>query len=215
MIFTLPALTYTYGALEPYIDAKTMEIHHTKHHQAYINQLNQALVGTSLPEALDGAPDLLNQLITSISSYNQTIRNHAGGHFNHSFFWDSLSPAAPQQPHPNSHLLKAITATFGSFDAFKTLFTQAAAAHFGSGWAWLSIAKTDGRLMITTTPNQDNPLMDIIAVAAQGIPILGLDVWEHAYYLCYQNNRLAYIEACWHVINWGFIEKRFIQETTL
>ncbi|MBX9889966.1 MAG: superoxide dismutase [Amoebophilaceae bacterium] len=214
MIFTLPALPYTYGALEPYIDAKTMEIHHTKHHQAYINQLNQAMVDTSLPEAFDKESLLLNQLITSISSYNQTIRNHAGGHFNHSFFWDSLTPFAPQQPHAGSQLLKAITATFGSFDAFKAAFAKAAAAHFGSGWAWLSIAKTDGRLMITATPNQDNPLMDIIPVEAQGTPILGLDVWEHAYYLCYQNNRLAYIEAFWHVINWGFVEKRF-QEVTL
>jgi len=211
MIFRLLNFPYSYGALEPYIDAQTMEIHYTKHHQAYVNNLNQALT-EEIKNIAATEIEILTQLMASISNYPIAIRNHGGGHFNHTFFWNSL--IAPTSKLLPTTLLQAIEESFGSFDTFKENFTKAALSHFGSGWCWLSVAKTDGKLIITTTANQDNPLMDIIPLAAQGMPILGLDVWEHAYYLRYQNRRADYIGAFWKIINWECIEHRLNQVTS-
>ncbi|TDG94958.1 superoxide dismutase [Cardinium endosymbiont of Culicoides punctatus] len=210
MNFEFPSLLpYSYDALEPYIDARTMEIHHTKHHQAYVNNLNQALVGTSIV-AVDGLESaVLDELLKNISRYSPIVRNNAGGHFNHSFFWNSLTPHALKKP--ESLLLEAIEGSFGSFEAFQKLFSTTAATHFGSGWAWLSVSKKDGKLIVSSTANQDNPLMDVIPVENQGIPILGLDVWEHAYYLFYQNRRQEYIASFWNIINWKVVESRFME----
>lgn len=209
MIFTLPALPYAYNGLVPYIDAQTMEIHHTKHHQAYVDKLNQALAGTAIATAQGTEPSVLTHLLKDISAYHTAVRNNAGGHFNHSFFWNGLTPHATQTV--GISLLDALEKSFGSFEAFKETFTAAAAGHFGSGWAWLSVARQDQRLFISTTNNQDNPLMNAIPVQEQGLPILGLDVWEHAYYLLYQNKRLAYIEAFWQIIHWGEVESRYMK----
>ena len=203
----LPALPYAFDALEPHIDARTMEIHHGKHHAAYIAGLNTALAN---------APNLLNQPLPNLlgnlpavadETLRTPLRNHGGGHWNHSFFWQTLAPAA-RSGKPSESLAAAIIAAFGSIDAFKKAFGEAAAKRFGSGWAWLILQ--DGKLKITSTPNQDNPLMkNIVPDADSGTPILGLDVWEHAYYLHYQNRRPDYIAAWWNIVNWPVVSKRF------
>ncbi len=190
-MFELPALTYAFNALEPHIDARTMEIHHGKHHQAYVNNLNNAVKGN----AAEGKS--LEELMHEVSKYSMAIRNNGGGHWNHSLFWTLLSPTGGGNP--SGKLADDIAATFGSFEAFKEQFNTAATTRFGSGWAWLVVH--DGKLVVTSTPNQDNPLMDIAEV--KGTPILGLDVWEHAYYLHYQNRRPDYINAWWNVVNWN------------
>lgn len=196
-MFTLPALPYAHNALEPHIDAKTMEIHHGKHHQAYVNNLNNAVNGN----AAEGVS--LTDLVHNISKYSPAIRNNGGGHWNHSFFWGIMGPNAGGQP--TGALMDTIVASFGSFDAMKEQFNSAATTRFGSGWAWLVVH--DHKLVITSTPNQDNPLMDLAEV--KGTPILGLDVWEHAYYLHYQNRRPDYIGAFWNVINWSAVNAHF------
>ena len=198
MPFTLPALPYAFNALEPHIDAKTMEIHHGKHHNAYVTNLNNALAGTEA-EKLS-----LEEINHTISKFPVAVRNNGGGHWNHSFFWTILGPNAGGTP--TGKVADAINASFGSFDEFKTKFAAAATGRFGSGWAWL-IKDASGKLAITSTPNQDNPLMDIAEV--KGTPLLGLDVWEHAYYLHYQNRRPDYIAAFWNVVNWAEVTKRF------
>ena len=196
-MFELPALPYAHNALEPHIDARTMEIHHGKHHQAYVNNLNNAVKGN----AAEGVS--LLDLIHNISKYTPAIRNNGGGHWNHTFFWGIMGPNAGGQP--TGALMDAIVASFGSFDAMKEQFNSAATTRFGSGWAWLIVH--DHKLVITSTPNQDNPLMDIAEV--KGSPILGLDVWEHAYYLHYQNRRPDYIGAFWNVVNWSAVNAHF------
>ena len=196
-MFELPALPYAHNALEPHIDEKTMEIHHGKHHQAYVNNLNNAVKGN----AAEGVS--LVDLVHNISKYSPAIRNNGGGHWNHSFFWGIMGPNGGGQP--TSALMDAIVASFGSFDAMKEQFNSAGTTRFGSGWAWLIVH--DHKLAITSTPNQDNPLMDIAEV--KGTPILGLDVWEHAYYLHYQNRRPDYIGAFWNVINWSAVNAHF------
>lgn len=204
---SLPALPYGYDALEPHIDARTMEIHHGKHHAAYIAGLDAAL--TKAPELKSAAPTDLLAKIPSIAdpSIQTAIRNHGGGHWNHTFFWETLAPAAKSGA-PSEKLNAAIVSTFGSMDAFKKAFGEAAAKRFGSGWAWLILQ--NGKLKITSTPNQDNPLMKgIVPDADLGKPILGLDVWEHAYYLHYQNRRPDYISAWWNIVNWAEVSKRF------
>lgn len=198
MSFELPALDYAFNALEPHIDARTMEIHHGKHHQAYVNNLNNALKDNAA--ALSSG---LEEIIRNISKYSPAVRNNGGGHWNHSMFWKVMSPNGGGAP--SGDLGTAITATFGSVDAMREQFNQAAATRFGSGWAWLIVH--DGKLVITSTPNQDNPLMDVAEV--KGTPILGLDVWEHAYYLHYQNRRPDYIGAWWNVVNWEEVSARY------
>lgn len=197
MPFTLPALPYAYDALEPHIDTLTMQIHHDKHHQAYVDNLNKAIAGTA------NESKSLDQLVQHAGSISPAVRNNGGGHWNHSFFWESLAPAAGSSP--VGKLAESITADFGSFDAFKEKFSQAGMTRFGSGWAWL--IEQDGKLAISSTPNQDNPLMDVAEV--KGIPLLGVDVWEHAYYLKYQNRRAEYLSAFWNVIDWKVINKRY------
>ncbi len=196
MAHSLPALPYDFGALEPHIDAQTMQIHHGKHHQAYVDNLNKALAGT------DSEGKSLEDLMADISKYPAAVRNNGGGHFNHSLFWTILSPDGGQ---PSGDLAKAINETFGSLDALKEKVNNAGATRFGSGWAWLIVK--DGKLEVTSTPNQDNPLMDVAEV--KGTPILGIDVWEHAYYLKYQNKRPDYLAAVWSVINWEEVGKRY------
>ncbi len=198
MAFTLPELPYALAALEPHIDARTMEIHHGKHHNAYVTNLNNALAGT------EGEGKSLEDLIANISKYSPAVRNNGGGHFNHSFFWKSMSPDGGGEP--MGKLGEAINATFGSYAEFKTAFANAGATRFGSGWAWLSVG-ADGKLFISSTPNQDNPLMDV--AEQKGTPILGLDVWEHAYYLHYQNRRPDYIAAFFSVVDWKKVNTRF------
>jgi Fe-Mn family superoxide dismutase len=195
--FELPALPYAYDALEPYIDKMTMEIHHTKHHNAYVTNLNKAVEGTEM----EGKS--LEELMASISKYPAAVRNNGGGHWNHSMFWTLMKKGGGGEP--TGVLAEAIKSAFGSFADFKTQFSNAGATRFGSGWAWL--VKQNGKLVIGSTPNQDNPLMDIADI--KGTPILGLDVWEHAYYLKYQNRRPEYIENWWNVINWAEASKRF------
>jgi len=196
MAFTLPALPYGFDALEPHIDAQTMQIHHDKHHQAYVDNLNKALAGT------DGENLSLEELMANISKYPAPVRNNGGGHYNHSLFWEVLGANGGQ---PEDELAEAINAAFGSLDALKEKMNAAGTTRFGSGWAWLIVK--DGKLEVTSTPNQDNPLMDIAEV--KGTPILGIDVWEHAYYLKYQNKRPDYLSAIWNVINWAEVAKRF------
>ena len=198
MAFTLPALSYATDALEPHIDKLTMEIHHGKHHQAYVTNLNKALEGK--PEA-DGSID---DIIKNISKFPPAVRNNGGGHYNHSLFWTLLSPSGGGEP--TGALATAINSTFGSFADFKTKVQEAGATRFGSGWAWL-IVTADKKLAVTSTPNQDNPLMDIAEV--KGTPILGIDVWEHAYYLKYQNRRPDYLAAIWNVINWNHVAELY------
>ncbi|QEC51410.1 superoxide dismutase [Anseongella ginsenosidimutans] len=195
MAFELPALPYAPDALEPHIDGKTMEIHHGKHHQAYVTNLNKALEGKEAGS--------IEEICKNVSSYGAAVRNNGGGHFNHSLFWTVIGPNAGGTP--SGELAAAIDTAFGSFDAFKEKFSAAAATRFGSGWAWLIVK--DGKLEVTSTPNQDNPLMDVTEV--QGTPVLGLDVWEHAYYLNYQNRRPDYIAAFYNVINWDAVAKRY------
>lgn len=198
MTHTLPKLPYAFDALEPYIDAQTMQIHHGKHHQAYVDKLNDAIKGTPAAELS------LEDLQKSISKLSPAVRNNGGGHYNHSLFWQILGPHNGGKG-PDGALNDAITSTFGSLDAFKEKFEQAAVTRFGSGWAWLLVK--DGKLEVSSTPNQDNPLMDVADV--KGTPILGLDVWEHAYYLKYQNKRPDYTKAFWNVVNWAEVTKRF------
>ncbi|HSF52666.1 MAG TPA: superoxide dismutase [Algoriphagus sp.] len=197
MAFTLPALPYAFDALEPHIDARTMEIHHGKHHNAYVTNLNNAIAGTEL----EGKS--LEELM-KVAGSNAAVRNNGGGHWNHSFFWQILSPSGGGAP--SGELASAIDAKFGSFDAFKEAFNKAGATRFGSGWAWLCV-DTKKELCVCSSPNQDNPLMDVSE--CPGTPILGLDVWEHAYYLHYQNRRPDYIAAFWNLINWDEVSKRF------
>ena len=198
MAFTLPALPYAFNALEPHIDARTMEIHHGKHHNTYVTNLNNAVAGKA-EENLS-----IEDICKNVSKYPVAVRNNGGGHYNHSFFWTILGPNAGGKP--SGALADAINSAFGNFDEFKTKFAAAAGGRFGSGWAWL-ITDSSGKLQITSTPNQDNPLMDV--AEAQGKPVLGLDVWEHAYYLNYQNRRPDYIAAFWNVVNWNEVAKRF------
>jgi superoxide dismutase, Fe-Mn family len=198
MSFTLDPLPYANNALEPHFDALTMEIHHDRHHQAYVNNLNAAVAGTDL----EGKT--IEDILAGISKSSAAVRNNGGGHYNHSFFWKSISPNGGGTP--SGELAKAIDAKFGSFDAFKEEFKKAAATRFGSGWAWLILK--DGELAVTSTPNQDNPIMDIAEV--KGTPILGLDVWEHAYYLKYQNKRPDYIDAYWSVVDWKAADTLFV-----
>jgi Fe-Mn family superoxide dismutase len=197
MSFELPKLQYAYDALEPVIDARTMEIHHTKHHGAYTTNLNAAVQGT----ALEGKS--IEELMAGISKSPVAVRNNGGGYYNHCLFWEIMTPGGAKAP--QGELEKAINDSFGSFDNFKDAFTKAAATRFGSGWAWL--VKQGDSLVVSSTPNQDNPLMDVAEV--QGTPILGLDVWEHAYYLNYQNRRPDYISSFYDVINWDEVAKRF------
>ncbi|MCW3084834.1 MAG: Superoxide dismutase [Bacteroidetes bacterium] len=197
MAFELPKLAYAYDALEPNIDAKTMEIHHSKHHNAYVTNLNNAIAGT------DAEKLSIEEICKNISKYPMPVRNNGGGHFNHSLFWTIMGPNAGGEP--TGDLAAAINSAFGSFAEFKTQFAAAATTRFGSGWAWLIVK--DGKLAVSSTPNQDNPLMDVAEV--KGTPILGVDVWEHAYYLHYQNRRPDYLAAFWNVINWNEVAKRF------
>ncbi len=197
MAFELPALPYAFNALEPHFDAMTMEIHHDRHHKAYTDNLNKAIEGTPL------ANESIESILASISKQTPAIRNNGGGYYNHNLFWEILTPNAPAAP--AGELAAAIDKTFGSLDKMKEQFNNAAATRFGSGWAWLIVK--DGELAITSTPNQDNPLMDIAEV--KGAPILGLDVWEHAYYLKYQNKRPDYIGAFWNLINWNKVAELY------
>ncbi len=197
MAFELPALPYATDALEPHIDKMTMEIHHGKHHQAYVDNLNKALAGT------DGEGLEIEDILKNISKYPAAVRNNGGGHYNHSLYWNIMSPKGGGSP--SGELAQAIDYTFGSFEDFKKKFAEAGVTRFGSGWAWLTV--TDERIEISSTPNQDNPLMDIVEV--KGTPILGMDVWEHAYYLKYQNKRPDYIAAFWNVVDWNAVGDRY------
>jgi len=198
MAFTLPELNYAYDALETVIDARTMEIHHSKHHNAYVTNLNAALAGT------DAENHSIEDICKNISKYAMPVRNNGGGHFNHSLFWTVLKPNNGNGP--TGKLAEAINNDLGGMDTFKEEFSKAAATRFGSGWAWLSVA--NGNLFISSTPNQDNPLMDLEGVQ-NGTPILGLDVWEHAYYLNYQNRRPDYISSFFSIINWDEVSRRY------
>lgn len=201
MAFTLPELPYAYDALEPHIDARTMEIHHTKHHNGYTNNLNAAIEGTDL------AGKSIEDILANVSAQSTAVRNNGGGYYNHNLFWAILSPNGGGEP--TGALADDIKATFGSFDEFKETFNKAAATRFGSGWAWLCV--NNGKLEVCSTPNQDNPLMDVDTNGCGGTPILGLDVWEHAYYLNYQNRRPDYIGAFWNVVNWDEVSKRYAE----
>jgi Fe-Mn family superoxide dismutase len=198
MAFELPALPYASDALEPSIDKETMEIHHGKHHQAYVDNLNKALEGG------DGADKSIEEICKNISQYNTAVRNNGGGHYNHSLFWTVLSPNGGKAP--TGELATAIDEAFGSFEELKKKLQTAGATRFGSGWSWLIVDEA-GKLQVTSTPNQDNPLMDIAEV--QGTPIFGIDVWEHAYYLKYQNKRPAYLEEIFNVVDWDAVAKRY------
>lgn len=198
MSFELPKLKYAYDALEPHIDARTMEIHHSKHHAGYTNNLNNAISGTNL----EGKS--IEDILTNLDMSNSAVRNNGGGFYNHSLFWEIMNPEGKGRL--SGELKDAIEAAFGSFDDFKSKFSKAAATQFGSGWAWLCVHK-GGKVEVCSSPNQDNPLMP--GVGCGGIPILGLDVWEHAYYLNYQNRRPDYIEAFFNVINWNEVERRY------
>lgn len=200
MAFELPNLSYAYDALEPHIDARTMEIHHTKHHNGYTTKLNAAIAGTELESRS------IEDILKSLDMSNMAVRNNGGGFFNHVLYWDIMSPNGGGNP--NGNLGKAIEDAFGSFDGFKDKFSAAAGARFGSGWAWLC-AHQGGKVDICSTPNQDNPLMP--NTGCGGHPILGIDVWEHAYYLNYQNRRPDYIEAFFKVINWNEVERRYAE----
>lgn len=200
MAFELPALPYAPDALEPHIDKATMEIHHGRHHKAYVDNLNKAIEGT------DAANQSIEDILKNVSKYAVGVRNNGGGHYNHSLFWTILSPNANMQP--SGELAQAINETFGSLDELKSQINAAGAGRFGSGWAWLTVS-ADGKLQVSSTPNQDNPLMDVAEV--KGTPILGIDVWEHAYYLKYQNKRPDYLSAIWNVINWDAVAERYAQ----
>ena len=198
MAFELPALAYAHAALEPHIDTKTMEIHHGKHHQAYVTNLNNAIAGT------DAEKMSIEDICKNISKYPMAVRNNGGGHYNHTLFWSIMAPNAGGTP--TGDLAKAIETDLGGFDKFKADFIAAGATRFGSGWAWLCV-KADGKLCVCSTPNQDNPLMDI--AECKGTPILGMDVWEHAYYLHYQNRRPDYMAAFFNVINWNKVAENY------
>ncbi len=195
--FQFPSLPYGYDALEPYIDAKTMEIHYDRHHRAYFNNFVNAIKGTPVEDMS------LEEIFAQMSSMSDVIRNNGGGFYNHNLFWKNMSPNGGE---PSDELTAAIEKAFGSFDNFKELFGSAAASRFGSGWAWL-VVNSEGELEVGSTPNQDNPLMDISPI--RGIPILGLDVWEHAYYLKYQNRRPDYIDNFWNIVNWRDVSERY------
>ena len=200
MAFKLPDLPYAFAALEPHIDARTMEIHHGKHHAGYTNKLNAAIEGTELENMK------IEDILANVSKYSTGVRNNGGGYYNHSLFWAIMSPDGGGEPAAHSDLATAIKRDFGSFSDFKKQFSEAAGSRFGSGWAWLCVDDTD-RLFICSTPNQDNPLMDVVPEV--GTPILGLDVWEHAYYLNYQNRRPDYVEAFFNLINWKEVTERY------
>lgn len=202
MAFTLPELPYAHDALEPHFDKQTMEIHHGKHHQAYVTNLNAALEGS------EWADKNIEELMSNMSKLPVAVRNNGGGHFNHSLFWTVLSPNGGGAP--TGKLAADIDAKFGSFDSFKTEFAKAGATRFGSGWAWLCV-KGDGALCVCSSPNQDNPMMDISE--CPGTPILGLDVWEHAYYLKFQNRRPDYISTFWSLVNWDEVSRRYAAAT--
>jgi Fe-Mn family superoxide dismutase len=197
MAFTLPPLPYAHDALEPHIDAQTMQIHHGKHHQAYVDNLNKAIAGT------EHENKSLEELVANASKISPAVRNNGGGHWNHSFFWEILGPNGGGQP--TGKLSEAINTGFGSLDGLKEKVNAAGTTRFGSGWAWLVVK--DGKLEVTSTPNQDNPLMDVAEV--KGTPVLGIDVWEHAYYLKYQNRRPEYLAAFWNAVNWSKVAERF------
>ncbi|MGQ8869088.1 superoxide dismutase [Myroides sp. TSA_177.3] len=198
--FNLPALAYAYDALEPHFDQETMTIHHSKHHQAYVDNLNNALAGTP------NENKSIEEILGNISTYAPAVRNNGGGHFNHTLFWSILSPTA--QLAPKGKLAEVIVQTFGSLESLKEEIKKVGLGQFGSGWAWLFV-KADGTLAVTGTPNQDNPLMDTNG-ANQGYPILGVDVWEHAYYLKYQNKRADYLDAFWSVLDWSLVEQHYL-----
>jgi len=204
MSFTLPELSFSTNDLEPHIDARTMEIHHGKHHQTYITNLNNALNGHDQLLTMQ-IEDLISDLSSLPDSVQGAVRNNGGGHANHSFFWESLSPSGGGLP--SGALADSISSTFGNFDALKETFAKAALTRFGSGWAWL-IQRGDGTLAVTSTPNQDSPIMEGIADEC-GTPLIGLDVWEHAYYLNYQNRRPDYVAAFWNVLDWDQVSSRF------
>lgn len=200
MAFELPKLNYPNNALEPHIDARTMEIHHDKHHQAYVTNLNNAIAGTEMEKMS------IEDICKNISKYPMAVRNNGGGHYNHTLFWEIMGPKSGGVP--TNEVGKAIEAELGGFEKFKADFTQAGITRFGSGWAWLCV-KADGKLCVCSTPNQDNPLMDI--AECKGTPILGMDVWEHAYYLDYQNRRPDYIGAFFNVINWTKVNELYLK----
>lgn len=201
--YSLPRLSYTYASLEPFIDKQTMEIHHSKHHQTYINNLNKALENQSFKNAP------LIEIFRQVSQMDSAIRNNGGGHYNHALFWQMLKPNPNKEKNlPSENFQKILSEHFQSFEEFKKQFSDKAAKHFGSGWCWL-VAKNKKELKIVTTPNQDNPLMDVVDANDRGLPLLGLDVWEHAYYLHYQNRRAEYIENWWNIVNWDFVENRY------
>lgn len=197
MAFELPKLSYDYTALEPHIDARTMEIHHTKHHAGYTNNLNNAVAGS----ALEGKS--IEEILKGVSGQSTAVRNNGGGYYNHNLYWEVMAPGG--SPNPEGVLLDAIKESFDSVENFREAFVQAAVTRFGSGWAWLVLQ--NNKLVVSSTPNQDNPLMDVAEV--QGTPILGIDVWEHAYYLNYQNRRPDYVNAFWNLINWDEVARRF------
>lgn len=201
MSYTLPALPYAYEALEPHFDAQTMTIHHQRHHQAYIDNLNKALAGT------DAESKPLEQILTEISKHTPAVRNNGGGHYNHDLFWKILSPTPKLAP--EGKLAEAINSTFGSLDKLKADIKAAGLTQFGSGWAWL-LVKYNGSIGVSATANQDNPLMDTNLVS-RGFPVLGVDVWEHAYYLKYQNKRADYLDAFWSVLDWTAVEKNYAE----
>lgn len=201
MAHELPPLPYAYDALEPYIDTQTMQLHHDKHHAAYVNNLNAALESADESLRALSVEDLLRRIHEVPESIRTAVRNNGGGHANHSLFWSIMGPGGGGEP--TGELASAINSTFGSFQAFKDLFSKTAASHFGSGWAWLVVK--DGKLEVRSTPNQDSPLME------GQIPILGLDVWEHAYYLKYQNRRPEYIQNWWNVVNWAEVNRRYLE----
>ncbi len=204
MAHTLPELGYAYDALEPHIDARTMEIHHTKHHNTYVTKLNGALEGSGLEDKK--ICELIGDLSAVPENIRTAVRNNGGGHANHSFFWEVISPGGASAP--SGDLAAAIDAAFGSFDAFKEAFADAGAGRFGSGWAWL-VKKDDGSVAVCSTANQDSPCMGDAVAGCSGKPVIGLDVWEHAYYLNYQNRRPDYIAAFWNVVNWDVAAKNF------
>ena len=197
MAFELPKLNYNYNALEPHIDARTMEIHHTKHHGGYTTKLNNAVAGTEL----EGKT--IEEILKGVSGHSTAVRNNGGGYYNHNLYWEVLTPGGSKSP--KGELLDAINKSFGTLENFREAFVQAALTRFGSGWAWLILQNK--KLVVSSTPNQDNPLMDVADV--QGTPILGIDVWEHAYYLNYQNRRPDYVDAFWDLINWDEVARRF------
>ncbi len=203
MAYELPKLPYAYDALEPHIDARTMEIHHTKHHQAYVDNANKALEGSAMADL--PVEELIQKLDQVPADKKGALRNNAGGHANHSLFWQVMGPNQGGQP--SGELMDAITSAFGSFDAFKEKFEDAAKTRFGSGWAWLVVK--NGVLDVVSTANQDNPLMGEAVAGVSGTPVLGVDVWEHAYYLNYQNRRPDYLKAFWNAVNWDEVSRRY------